>query len=1385
MTDVLRMGRRVFTIGVVAATIAWTIGLSALIQPLTTRAASSGDLIKGSLPAVYYYGPDSKRYVFPNEKTFNTWYTGFSGVVTLSDAEIAAIPIGDSNVVYRAGTRLVKIQTDPKVYAVEPDGTLRWIESEAIASALFGSNWASRVDDVPDVFFVDYTPGASLSSASVYPSGSLVSSTTSDEIYYIDGSSKRLVSSMSANRFNSTYVVETSQSLSAYTSGTAITAAESALTDTAQTGVTAPVTTGGGLTVTLASDTPAGISMAQGAAGIGLLAINLTAGSGDVTLSGLAVKRFGVGASSNWSNLYLYDGATRLTDGRSVNSTTQLASFTGLSIKVSAGTVKKIWLKGDLGTSLTSGGTHGFQIADATAITSTASSVTGAFPVSGNQFTVGAATAGTLDINSNGTVGNPSLGTKQAEVGRFNMVASTEDITVSRIQFTIDGTVRYGDMTNFTLKQGSTTLATSAGMTADGKGAVLEFTTPYKLTNGLTRSFSLYADIGGEAARTIGLRVKHSADVVAIGSLYNQGVQVDVGGYNGGTTGAAAAATCSATGQDCTYVTVQGSTLTLAFNGPTAANVSSNTQDHIFLKFSLTAAEYTMIDDFAVIIACNGGTSGCDAGTDAGDLYDTEATTPEANIKDIKVRVAGGATIMGPSELTAFTGSSALDTTQTITFTEDLVLQAGESLNLEVTADVDDTAVAADIFRATVDVSGITAEDVNGDSVSSSNIVPSADITGNNQTVQAAGLTVNHSVPPSDGSGQTTIKGTTGKDTVGYSFTAADGSAITITAMTLATLVDSDATSSPTTFVKGADTINAVDVVSSVSLYDSTTGELVSGPENVRTSPAGDVIFDNFLWTVPSGQTKKLVARINVANYTVSGNADGIAFFLEADSGTTGDTADVTAQDADGNSVTASISTNNGTVAAPTTYLRVSNAGSMSVSAHADTPRSDILLAGATDVTVAKFRVDATNEAFSITKLRIQDMGATDLGGTIGDMDNNIAAVKLSYPKQDGSTGTATSFFVAGNADFNGLSMYVPANNNATLTVMASLQTIENGATRGERPRFQFDSTSAGNFEAIGVSSGGTLTGSDVGDANGNRMVVRETEPTFALASGSPTTGVAGAAEVLRFSVAAAAGEAVVLDMVTFKITSTDNNGDSGTAGVGGEWYNCMSTTTASQLDASDFTLYETSVGVGTPLEGGDSDWSLLDGGADACTSDTERAGFARLNLTTPVLIAAGTTKTFSVQVDTTGASTANDDTFRVEIPAEPMVALASFLTSASTTVGDDLGEDNLTMTDTIITVGAAASYAAGQYICIDTADNGCASGDEIAFITGVSSTDLTVVRGVLGTTPVDSTSNDTNDDVDIMPASVVWDDDGDSSTVDMIDGYLLSLPIVGATHVY
>jgi hypothetical protein len=186
-----------------------------------------GDLIKSDASAVvYYYGADGKRHSVVNQSIFFSYYTDFSSVKTVPVDQMAGIGLG-GNAKVRPGTWLIKIQTDPKVYAVEPDGIIRWIETEAVANALYGTTWNKKIIDISSAYFFDYTKGTSIDT-SVHPNAALIQYDGSADIYYIMNGVKRKVADMSAfnaNRFQTRFKQVVSSNL-IYGNGSAISAKE-------------------------------------------------------------------------------------------------------------------------------------------------------------------------------------------------------------------------------------------------------------------------------------------------------------------------------------------------------------------------------------------------------------------------------------------------------------------------------------------------------------------------------------------------------------------------------------------------------------------------------------------------------------------------------------------------------------------------------------------------------------------------------------------------------------------------------------------------------------------------------------------------------------------------------------------------------------------------------------------------------------------------------------------------------------------------------------------------------------------------------------------------------------------------------------------------------
>jgi hypothetical protein len=124
----------------------------------------AGDVIRGeTLSSLYYITEDYERRAFVSEAVYFTWYDDFDNVETISDDDLAAFTLGGL-MLPQSGTVLVKIQSDPSVYALgEGDDmympVLQYIDSEETAIDLWGDDWADYVIDVESTFIAYFETG--------------------------------------------------------------------------------------------------------------------------------------------------------------------------------------------------------------------------------------------------------------------------------------------------------------------------------------------------------------------------------------------------------------------------------------------------------------------------------------------------------------------------------------------------------------------------------------------------------------------------------------------------------------------------------------------------------------------------------------------------------------------------------------------------------------------------------------------------------------------------------------------------------------------------------------------------------------------------------------------------------------------------------------------------------------------------------------------------------------------------------------------------------------------------------------------------------------------------------------------------------------------------
>jgi len=1046
--------RKAFISSVMFTTIFALSGVAA-VSP-AQAAASAGDLIKmDGLDTVYYLGADGKRYVFPNAQTYFSWYSDFSSVVTVPQSELESYRLG-SNVTMRAGTKLVKITTDPTVYAVEPGGNLRSIVSEENAIALYGANWASRVIDVPDAFFTNYEVQSDLTPG-MYPAGQIVSSGGNN--YYFDGTNYRMVSgeaAMTANRFQASDVVATTMAVTA--GGTAIAGAEADLIDTSSSGATVGITPGAGtgVSVSLASNTAMSSTTiidsnnGDGAqAMVPVMTVNLTAAAdGDVQVNTLKFKRGGIPSSdTDFAEFYLYDGSMLIAEYSSISS--GVLSFTNSSglFNVPAGSTKSVTLRVNLDDDADSSRAFNFSLMNASDIVTNGAAVSGSFPVTSNTMsTARVFDLGKLTLAHSTNSTNPDPGTDAHTLWKFTANATDQDIQIEKMKFTVIGTVDASDLANFKLDAGGTQLGSVVTAMASDKTITFDMSAnPYLISKGNTKTISLKGDVKNGTSRTYQVYLYDKEDVVAKDMEY--GVYVTPNQEDTWTRISAAAAS-----------TISSGSLTVSKNtsSPTG-NVALGATDVEIARFDFQA-------------------SGEDIKIDSINHYvDMSAST---GLYQVKMYI-DGAQVGQANDVPEITADS-------VDLGNSFIIPAGTTKTLVVKADIKE----ADSTDTTADE---TIAFQLGNTTSASYTLQSSGgtgttgaVTSNTLTVRTGTVTVSKN--PSFGDKTSSLPtGTVNATDVrigSFVVTAGSGEAVDLTQITLK---DADGTS------QVGDNFQNLKIK-----HDGTQiGSTVSSPDNsgtqatydfdvspmVRLAAGEQYVIDVYadIKGTPQDSATSLSPAVSFDNVT----ATGVTTTSDASYAT-----DVTLQ---------------------TAYI--SAAGTLTVTIDGDTTLSDQLVMGATDQELAKFKFESSaSEAITISELIVSDNVSSAATGTLMNLKLYDGATLIAGPIQLSATSATTTY---ANAVFSNLDINIPASQNKVLTVKGDVSTYDNGATSESTHTLAILANNGSGTDSVtarGASSGTTLSSVVSSDQSGSQMEVFRTKLTVTWASDTPSGASAGAA---------------------------------------------------------------------------------------------------------------------------------------------------------------------------------------------------------------------------------------------------------------------------------
>ncbi|OGY46067.1 MAG: hypothetical protein A2744_04095 [Candidatus Buchananbacteria bacterium RIFCSPHIGHO2_01_FULL_44_11] len=1061
--------KKLLTYTTVITTIVWSVGLFAL--PLSVGAAVSGDLIKlqcatgagvnDACKAVYYLGGDGKRYVFPDEKTYKTWYSDFSGVMIVSSTEMSAYPIG-GNVTYRPGVKMVKITTDPKVYAVSANGTLHWVTTEELAVALYGTAWATMVQDVSDAFFVNYTVGSDIDAAADYDRDAQTADATSVNV------DKGLAGGGSSS--------------------------------------------GTGLTVALASDTPASMLAICTAIRVPFTKVNLTASAdGDVIVDSLIVERAGIASDANLGSVAIIDANTNVQVGLNQNlNSSHRANFNN-DITIPAGTTRSLILAGNMNPSTATDCTSGAGNVPALSLVSVTPkgnvAVIGSFPVTGNYQTINAVTIGQVTVQrgafSNATSTTVKVGQLGYVFASYKISAnSTENQKVKQLKLYNAGTASLStDLENFKVYKGNVTQV-PVTVTIDGKYITLDFSNnPIEIEKGKNEEFTVKADVVGGSTRTVKFVIYRTTDIIAQGTSYGQS---RVAAYTGTGTGG--------TGEvlsDNQFTISQG-TLRVDSNSTAVGsqNVAFGDGQVLGAWSFVVAGEPVQITQLV--------------------LANSSTTADSEQFDNVKLVDGNGTTLMGPS--------SSL-TSGSVTFSETVELPVGTTV-VKVVADMetqnsDEDFAAGATFYWQITPTSITATGANTNETITA--TPSAAVTAATQTFKGAVLAITRNALPVNGN---VVLGQQDFKFGSWTFdTTASGEDIRVTVIKVGNRV------ATTTNVDNLTLYDMSKTSQSVCLADYPNASYDSYGCAIETEDGSSgtstfTLSDPMVVTKNTQRIVELRGDVRTTAATYVGHKDEFMLFV---TGTAGDV--ITARGViTNNTVTPTGTGVTGQTGAVTTIVA---AGTLTVNTAASTNNS--LVAANSTIELDRLKLTATNEDIDVEELALCVGDPSDTNGSeTGDADDITEfkvykATDMTNPLITGSVGSGntcrTFTLVKGT-------LVVPKDSSAgvELVIKGTLADIGTGL-----PGLAGADVNVGIGGTDGIKGTGKASSTTVTDT-----YTASTSSLFKLVMGYPkvtlntlpsSTGLSNGSIVADFTISNPSPNPIAIYRVSFaQVTSTDAN---------------------------------------------------------------------------------------------------------------------------------------------------------------------------------------------------------------------------------------------------
>ncbi len=848
-------------------------------------------------------------------------------------------------------------------------------------------------------------------------------------------------------------------------------------TITPGTGTTVPpVTTTGAVTATLASTTPAAGAIIGGQATASMLDFNLI-GTGTVT--SVTLQRTGYSDQNLFTNVYLFDGATRITDGYSFNANGQIV-INGLSIAVNG--TKVISVKGDVMAAASA--TQGSAAVGLIGFTANGSAKSAS--VTGNMMSVISGSTATVQLNgANSVTGTPTInaGTMGYTFWSAPVLVNTRAVMLKTANFRMIGSAPSDALSNIRMYiDGSDTGKVATVIAINGSNyASFDFTSaPITMTTG-SHTVDMRADVQKGSSRTIQVSVQQASDFTITDPQV--GVNIALGNVNVSADATAAS------------VSIGTGTITLIAD-PTfqsMTTITGGSSNVAVAKFKLHAyGEDIKISTLPITVALS------TAATPAG----IQNVTIYANGQQIgsQVSISSGTAYGAANCTTAGVGWTCY--ANSFNLGSQLIVTAGTDTVIEVRADLRNTA-GANYTAGTIN-GNVTAGGT-GTAQSSQNTVTLTALTGNVLAIQTGTLSLSKNT--SYANTQTVTANTPGVKVASFNLqNLSTSESVRITGLTITGLTAGGSLVTDYSSIKTSETSGNAGVAAQPAITNSPTNTTFSNTYTVSRTLA-----PNESTTIDVLMDANSVPNSGTIAVSMSVTARGVSSNVVADQGpVAGQTG---------------IAYNTATIATPTlaTDSTLTSAGQYVAAATSTAIGATkqtfnfVSSNGTSTIKALKFVVTG---AGTVDSIKVGDSGTYRTVQSVGGVET-VSVSDLNIAVANSGSGLNLPVYVS----------YSAVGNNGVAsasTSKISLAYIE----------YQSGNTNSKICTAAIATAWSVVCGTTITNVDANQMVMVGSKPSFSVGSSSDTLSNS-LVKIAEFTVTADTHGDIKLGNLPISVTSS------------------------------------------------------------------------------------------------------------------------------------------------------------------------------------------------------------------------------------------------------